>query len=398
VRVLDFSRVYAGPTCGSLLATLGAEVTKVESNALLDTTRRRRPGDQLGPAGDMAVARPYELMNHNKLAITVNLQEPAGRALVLRLVAGCDVVIEAFRPGVMARLGLDYPHLREVRPDLVMLSISGNGQDGPEARYASYAAIFAALGGVSYLTGYRGGMPTEYRGSADLRVGIAAFFACAAALERRRRSGFGGYIDLAGREVMSSLIGELIVHCAATGSVAEPVGNEESIMAPHGVFRTRDPDTWIVLAVGTQDEWERFCGGLSMDELAGDPRFGDGFLRWKNREALHACVAARVESEDGAALVERLQVNGVAASLCARIDHLLADEHLSARAAFFHNGFESLGPVTLPALPWKIESLPAYYRFAPGGRVGEHNRYVFQSVLGLSDEEYAALAAGGALA
>ena len=313
VRVLDFAHVLAGPLCTAFLGVLGAEVYKVESWARLDGTRRKRLSDPPPSREEVGSHRAFQIMNHDKLGVSLNLQEPEGQALAGRLAEECDVLVEAWRPGVAARFGLDYESVRALNPRIVMLSLSGSGQYGPEAQYAMYAAIFAALGGLTHITGYPDGVPTEYRGSIDYRTGFEALLAVLAGLHRREQTDEGCYIDLAGREVCANLIGDAFVELQATGREPGREGNVDRVMSPHGVYETAEQDSWVALAIGSDDEWRAFCAAGPLPALAEDARFADGFRRWKHREELDALVRgiAWVRIQAAEPLIARLQAAGV---------------------------------------------------------------------------------------
>ena len=398
VRVLDLAHVLAGPLCTALLGVLGAEVYKVESWARLDGTRRKRLSDPPPGREEVGSHRAFQIMNHDKLGVTLNLQHAKGQALARRLAENCDVLVEAWRPGVAAKFGLDYESVRRLNPSIVMLSLSGSGQNGPEARYAMYAAIFAALGGLTHITGYPDGVPTEYRGSIDYRTGFEALLAVLAGLRRREQTGEGCYIDLAGREVCANLIGDAFVELQATGREPGREGNADPIMSPHGVYEAAEEDSWVTLAIGSDDEWRAFCAAGPLLELAEDARFADGFRRWKHREELDALVRAWIHTQAAEPLIARLQAAGVPAGPSARFDQLLRDEHLHERGATFQRVVEGIGQVTIPTPPWRFEGSAELLAYGPAPGFGEHNEQTFKSLLGLSAEEYGRLCDSGAIA
>src|ERR671914_2088580 len=230
VRVVDFSVHAAGPFAGVMLAELGAEVIKIESAARLDITRR--PHTMYGKPPSS-----FEQVNANKLSVTLNLKEPRAVELALELISISDLVLENFRPGVMERLGLGYPQLREVKPDIILVSLSANGQTGPESRYAGYAPMFAALGGLGYLTGYSDGPPVELRHAMDHTGGMMAAFCAIAALCTRQGTFLGQHVDVSVRDVATSFIGPALLDYAMNYREAFRQGNRDDAMSPHGVYR-----------------------------------------------------------------------------------------------------------------------------------------------------------------
>ena len=399
LRVLDFSQVLAGPVCTAMLGALGAEVIRVETTARLDFSRRT-----YAAAG--FTAPTFHLANHNKRGISLNLQSEEGAGLARSLAGISDLVMQSFRPGVAGRLGLDYQTLRATKPELLMISISGLGQEGPESRYGAYAAIFAALGGLSYLTGYTDGIPTEWRGSVDHRVGVAAFGACLAGLYRLRHTGAGGHIDLAGREVQTTLIGDAVLEAQLSATPPEPMGNEDRIMAPHGCFLSLEPDTWVTVAVGSDAEWQGFCNAAGLVGLQTDELFGDGFRRWKRREELNARAGEWIATQQGDAAVARLQQHGVPASLTLRMDQVAANEHLRGRSVWHQlqlpevpsEGVPFRPQVSMIGAPWSFNGSRDVYQIERGPDFAEGNEYVFLELLGLSRESYDALVDSGVIA
>src|SRR5918999_1951906 len=268
IRVADFSVHAAGPFAGLMLAELGAEVIKVESAARLDITRR--PHTMYGKPPSS-----FEQVNANKLSVCLNLKEPRALELALGLVRVSDLVLENFRPGVMDRLGLGYSQLRKVKPGIIMVSLSSNGQTGLESRYAGYAPMFAALGGLGYLTGYPDGPPVELRHPMDHTGGMMAAFCAVAALCIRRGASLGQHVDVSVRDVATSFIGPALLDYAMNGREQHRQGNWDEAMAPHGIYRCRGEDSWISVAVGSEEEWRGFCRALGNPPWAIETRFAD---------------------------------------------------------------------------------------------------------------------------
>lgn len=386
VRVLDFTWQAAGPFCTRLLALMGAEVIKVESRARPDIHRRPHP-----VYGREEVPSYEELLAHKK-SVTLNLKHPEAVELARRLAAVSDVVVENFRPGVMDRLGLGYEALRSVRPDIIMVSCSAAGQTGPERLYAGYAPIFAALGGLGFITGYEDGPPVELRNHMDHAVGLVACFATLAALLYRKRTGRGLHVDVSSREVATWFLGEVVLDYVMNGRVGCRRGNRDEAMAPHNVYPCRGDDRWVSIAVGTDAEWQALCRAMGRPELAQDPRFSDGYLRHENQEELDQIIAAWTHRHDAWEVAERLQAAGVAAMPSVTAAELVSDPHLKARGAFL----DVKGPdgESRPAvgLPWRFSETDGQAAFWPP-ELGAHNREVLGGLLGLSEGELARLQA-----
>ena len=387
IRVVDFCAIYAGPYACSTLGTLGAEVIRVETRIRPDGLRTGRIGR---PPDAPADAPGFHTLNHNKKGITINLRDPRGAELVKRLVPISDVVVENYRPGVMENLGIDYEQLRPLNPELIMLSLSAMGDSGPERRYGALATTFSALGGLSHLTGYADGAPTEFRGSADLRSGLVGAFAVLAALYHRQRTGQGQRIDMAAREAMSCVIGDTLLDYSMNGRVRNRDGNRDRTMAPHNVYRCSGDDHWVSIAVATDDEWRSLCTAIGQPSLADDPRFCDAHDRWDHQAELDEIITAWTSEQTDYAAMNALQSAGVAAMLSLRSDQVPGDPHLTARGFLHPVQHERVGKITLLSSPWRMSGSPGFPP-AAGPMLGEHNDYVFGELLQMGAEEIDAL-------
>ena len=390
IRVIDFCAIYAGPFACSTFGMLGADVIRIESAARregLRTNRARRPAD--APSEN---APGFHVLNHNKRGITLNLREPKAIELVKRLVAISDVVAENFRPGVMQGLGLGYDVLREVNPKIVMLSMAAMGDTGPERRYGALATTFSALAGLSHMTGYADGAPTEYRGSSDFRSGFSGVFATLAALYHRQRTGQGQRIDLSARDALASLIGDTLMDYSMNRRVRHRDGNRHSSRAPHGVYRCADDDHWISIAVRTDEEWQRLSAAIGQPAMATDARFFDTASRLAHRDELDALISEWTSTRADYEVMRLLQAVGVAAMPSMRSDQIAEDPHLAARGFLRRIQHDLVGPITLMNVPWKMSASPGHPP-QPGPMLGEHNADVFTGLLDLTAEEIASLQA-----
>ena len=378
IRIVDVTSTLAGPYATALLGVMGAEVIHIESSTRPDFLRH--PGRE---------GRFYDI-NVNKLGIVLNLRHPEAVDIVKRLVKISHVVADSFRPGVMERLGLGYEKLREVKPDIIAASLSGFGQSGPERHYASFAAIFAAMSGLSYVTGYPDGIPTEIRVSADLRNGNMFAFSILAAILHWKRTGQGQYIDYSAREGLTCLLGDVILDYSLNRRIARGQGNRDASMAPHNCYRCRD-DGWISIAVATDEEWQALCEAMERPELTKDERFADGASRYEHQEELDRIIEEWTVTKTDYQVMEHLQRFGVAAVPSFSSPEIHSDPHLRARGCF--NDLEVpgekrrwrvLGP------PWKFSATPASIT-RRGPQMGEHTAYVLGELLGMSQEEIARL-------
>lgn len=384
VRIADFTVHAAGPFCTHMLSQLGAECIKIESALRPDIFRKPHAVyGRLGPA-------TFDQVASNKLSVRLNLKHPEGVALAKRLVALSDVAAESFRAGVMRRLGLGYDVLRKVKRDIVMVSVSSSGQTGPDSHFAGYAPLFGAWGGLGYLTGYEDGPPVEMRHVMDHSVGMNAALATVAALHKRRRTGQGSHVDIAAREVASSLVGEALTASSA-GAEMKRMGNLHPKHAPHGLYATRMKDSWLSIAVATDAEWAALARIMKRPELARDKRYATADARVRVRDAVDAVVSAWSAGVDAEDAARQLQDAGVPAHVSWSMRDIALDTHLQVRRAVVAieetSGRERLA-VGFPAR-FSRSADPAIERGTPA--LGEHEEYVYGELLGIGRSEYTRL-------
>lgn len=377
VRVLDFTRNLAGPYSTLLLAFLGAEVIQLENPARQEVMRRNSPA----LCSDMRLG---------KLSLGIDLTKPEAREIVGDLAKVSDIAIESFRAGTMTRMGLGYDVLSDANPRIVMVSLSGSGQNGPEADYRAYAQIFGTMAGLAHFTGYKGELPTEQRASLDQRVGQAVAFAALVGLRHARRTGQGQYVDVSARECLTSEIGDRLMDLALNQRDRGPLGNEDAFMAPHNCYRCKGTDAWVSVAVADDDEWNGLCRAIGRIDLLADERFRTQLDRWKRRDELDRLIEEWTTLYSDYEVTEILQQHHVAAFPVLNATQVFADPHLHARSFIQEVGHPQFGTRRVFAPPWKIDTRPA----AIGSRspmFSEHNRYVMQTILGKSEAEVADL-------
>lgn len=379
VRIVDFAVHAAGPFCSHLLAMLGAECIKIESRKRLDVFRKPHP-----VYGRMEAA-PFAQVAANKLSAQINLKDLRGIELAKRLVAVSDIMCESFRPGVMDRLGLGYEALKKVREDIVMVSISANGQTGPDRGHSGYAPLFGASGGLGTFTGYADGPPVELRHVMDHSSGLHAAAATLAAFFRRKRTGRGSHVDLGAREVAASFIGDAMLQYSANGSEPQRQGNDMPIMAPHNAYPCAGKDCWVSIAVANDAEWRRFTAALGRDDLAANAHYVDQASRFEHREELDREVAAWTQTRTREEVTRLLQAAGVAAFPSFTAQDMADDPHMNERGAIQSlSGAGETRKVVGP--PWVLSRTPGRLKtWTPD--LGEHNQYVFGELLGMSNAE-----------
>lgn len=390
IRVADFSWVWAGPYCTMHLAHLGAEVIKIESRAHLDLMRRL-PIAPKGVKPGFDSSGPFNQWNQGKKSLQLNLGKPEGIALAQELIQQCDVVVENFATGVMDALGLSYEELKKLKPDLIMVSISGYGHTGPLKDYMGYGPAIPPVTGLSALTGYPGGPPQELGVSiGDPNAGITAVAAICAALAARKRTGQGQYIDVALWSAAAVLAAEGWMEYAMNGVEPQRQGNRDVWMSPHNCFRCLGEDTWVTIACGTEDEWQALCRVMEQPQLAEDPRFRTAHDRKAHEDELEQLLTAWTVQRDRWEITRRLQAAGVAAFPSMSSKDLTEDAQLNGRGFFARLPHPVVGTQTHTGIPWLLTNAPNGVRsVAP--LLGQHTEEVLRDVLGYTDGDIARL-------
>ncbi|HWF70551.1 MAG TPA: CoA transferase [Mycobacterium sp.] len=373
VRVVELTKVWAGPYAGKLLAFLGAEVIKVE-NSLNPDEMRAYGGTDINHA-------PYFLsINPEVLSVELDLKSAAGTDRLRDLIAHSDIVINNLRPGAMERLGLGYQQLKSVKSDIISVSIKMWGNDGPLGYQTGYAPCFAALAGLASLVGYPGGPPlgTSMR-YGDSTVGAAAALAAVAALLHRDLSGEGQFVDVSAVETLSSMIGDCLLEQDLTGKQIVPEGNRHPDMSPHNCYACAGGD-WVSVAVANDTQWRALCNVLGAAVLADDPRYASMPDRLKNTDALDQDLARLTTSYDAEQLAQRLRSAGVPSSKSATSLDVISDQLLWDRELYRFVSDHREGQRPIVAAPWRMTAAPAQIaRGAPN--LGEHNDYVLHEIL-----------------
>ena len=396
IKVLDLSRVLAGPWCTQILGDLGAEVIKIEQPGQGDDTRRWGPPFLDDGSRDAAY---YLCANRNKQSAAINLADPRGAELIRRIAAEADIVVENFRVGGLVKYGLDYASLSAVNPKLIYCSITGFGQDGPYADRGGYDFLIQGMSGLMSVTGRPDGEPGGGPMKvgipiSDLTTGLYATISILAALAHRDRSGEGQQIDMALLDTQVSLLANQASNYMNGGMIPRRLGNEHPNTVPYQDFACADGD--ILVALGNDRQFRSFCELVGRPDLPDDPRFVDNGHRSPNRHALQdelRPAIAKWKSDDLIAAMEAAKLPGGKVN---EIPQILADEHIATRG-LIHDVARSDGtPVKIIGYPGKFSQTPADYRHAPP-RSGEDTRAVLAG-LGLADAEIAGLIEAGVIA
>ncbi|WP_037585226.1 CaiB/BaiF CoA transferase family protein [Stenoxybacter acetivorans] len=401
IRVLDLSRVLAGPWCGQILADLGAEVIKVERPGAGDDTRGWGPPYLKDKDGKECTADSayYLAANRNKKSLTLNLSKPEGQALVRELVKNSDVFIENYKVGDMKRYGLSYDDLKIINPRLIYCSITGFGQDGPLSSLAGYDFVVQGMGGLMSITGERddlpGGGPQKVGVAfADIMTGMYATVAILAAINHRHSSGEGQYIDTALLDVQVAALANMNMNYLVSGNIPKRQGNAHANIVPYQVFDTKDGQ--MVLAVGNDSQFAKLCEILDHREWAADDRFKTNAGRVRNREIIISMLQSALSEKNVADWISPLEKAGVPCGAINNIAQTFAHpqvQHRGMKVELPHP-LTANGSVPLVASPLKLSGSPVEYRMAPP-TLGQHTHEILSDLLGMDAAQIQTLAEKG---
>lgn len=400
IRVLDLSRVLAGPWAGQILADLGADVIKIERPGCGDDTRSWGPPFLQDAAGQNTSEAAYYLSaNRNKQSVTIDFTRPEGQRLVRELAAKSDIVIENFKVDGLAAYGLDYESLKAVNPRLIYCSITGFGQSGPYARRPGYDFMIQALGGLMSLTG----LPDGEEGAGPVKVGVAltdiltglySTTAILAALAHRDQSDIGQYIDMALLDVQVACLANQAMNYLTTGVAPKRLGNAHPNIVPYQDFPTADGD--LILTVGNDSQFRKFAAVAGQPQWAEDPRFLTNKLRVAHRAELIPLIRQVTVFKATAQWVSELEAAGVPCGPVNDLAQVFADPHVVARGLAIELPHALAGHVPQVASPIRLSETPVEYTRAPP-LLGEHTAQVLQALLGIGEEELTLLREAGVL-
>ena len=398
IRVFDLTRILAGPTCTQLLGDLGADVIKIERPGAGDDTRQWGPPYIKTKDGkDTKESAYYLSSNRNKRSLAIDISQKAGQALARRLIAKCDIMVENFKVGDMAKYGLAYDDLKKDNPGLIYCSITGFGQTGPYAPRAGYDMLAQGLGGIMSVTGESNGPPLKVGvGIADIMCGMYAATAILAALHHRDKTGEGQYIDLSLLDTQVAWLANIGLNYLTSGKVPERVGNEHPNIVPYNVMPVADGH--VILAVGNNAQFAKFCDFAGEPTLAQDPRFATNEQRVMNRRALYERLAQIMRRKTRNEWVEGLARLGVPCSPVNTVDQVFADPQVRARGMqiAMPHPLSGKGDVDLIGNPIKFSATPVVYD-RPPPYLGQQTDEVLRELLKLSDSEIAELRAKQAI-
>lgn len=400
IRVLDLSRVLAGPWCSQNLADLGADVIKIERPGAGDDTRAWGPPFAKDKDGNNTTEAAYYLTtNRGKRSLTVDVASKEGQALLHELVKHCDVVLENFKVGHLQRYQLDYESLKKIKPDLVYCSVTGFGQTGPYAPRPGYDFLVQGMGGLMSITGQRDDLPgggPQKVGVAlvDLMTGMYSTVAVLAALTHRDRTGEGQYIDMALLDVQVAMLANVGSNFLTSGQTPQRWGNDHANIVPYQAFACADGH--IIVTVGNDTQYQRFCEVGGRPELASDERFVTNPLRVKHRAVLVPLLEEMLKTKTKAEWISQLEAVGVPCGPINNLQEVFANEQVQARQIAIEVPHPTAGSVKLVRNPMRLSATPCDTSKAPP-LLGEHTEQVLQEVLGYDAAQIAGLREKGVI-
>jgi crotonobetainyl-CoA:carnitine CoA-transferase CaiB-like acyl-CoA transferase len=388
IRVLDLTRVLAGPFCSMILADMGAEVIKIEEPGKGDDTRSWPPF----VGGE---ATYFMSVNRNKKSITFNLKSPSARTLLIALVKKSDVVLENFRPGTMEKLGLGYATLSKVNPKLIYCAVSGFGESGPEGGKAGYDLIIQGESGLMDITGFADGPPLKMGTSiADLVAGMSAAHGVTLALLARAKTKRGQKVEIGMLDAMAALLTYQAGIYWGTGQKPGRRGNAHPSIVPYEVFKAAD--AYLTLGVANNSLWERSCAAMERPDLVKDPRFATEAARVENRATLVPLLNEILGERSADEWMKRLEAQGVPAGRIRTVPEVCESEHLKARGMIQKLAHPKAGAITVMGVPIKLHATPGAVK-TPPPTLGQHTDQVLKTLLGLKPARIKALRTEGAL-
>ncbi|MCE3607504.1 CoA transferase [Massilia sp. P8910] len=400
IRVLDLSRVLAGPWCSQNLADLGADVIKIERPGVGDDTRAWGPPYARDADGNNTSEAAYFLTaNRGKRSVTVDIATPEGQAIIRDLAREADVVLENYKVGQLKRYGLDYESLKEIKPDLVYCSVTGFGQDGPYAHRAGYDFLIQGMGGLMSVTGERDDLPgggPQKAGVAltDLMTGMYATVAVLAALTHRDRTGQGQSIDMALLDTQVAMLANVGSNYLNSGKAPKRWGNAHANIVPYQTFACADGH--IIVATGNDGQYQKFVEAGGRPDLGADPRFTTNPLRVQHRDVLVPLLAEMVKTRTRDEWIAQLEAVGVPCGPINDVGEVFENEQVKARGVAIEMDHPAAGKVKLVRSPMKLSLTPAQADLPPP-MLGQHTDEVLRDLLGRSEKEIAALRAKGAI-
>ncbi len=394
IKVADFTWVWTGPTSTKVLADFGATVLRIESKVRPDVWRIQPPFKDDVPGPNRGAV--FNSQNTSKMSCSVNLGLPKGKEIAKKFIAWADIVADNYAGGAMERMGLGYEVLKEIKPDIIMLSSSLMGQTGPWHNSPGYGDQLTAVSGISQISGWPDRIPGEVGFYTDYIAPRFNALSLVAALDYRRRTGKGQYLDIAQHQGSLQFISPLLLDYEVNNRIAGRMGNRDPYASPHGNWTCKGVDRWCAIAVFTDEEWQAFCRVIGEPEWTKEPRFSTLEGRKENEDELEALVTAYTIDKVDQDVMDEMQAAGIPAAIVnSPEDHMENDPQLLSREFFQWRDHPELGQYRPPRQPCVLSKTPCEIERAP--LYGEHNEYAFKEILGMTDDEIAELVIEGVI-
>ena len=372
LRILDFSWIIAGPTAARHLALMGAEVIKVGSS--------RRPDPS-------ARGAPFQVYNQSKEYCALNLSTSEGLDIAKELVSTSDVVIENFAAGVFERIGLDYQTLRNLRPDVIMVSSAGTGHTGPDKDYVAYGSLLQHYTGWNTISGYGDGEPIKGGLWADPWVGMELAMVTVAAINHRMQTGKGQYIDFSMAESLTASIPSSLLGYQMTNSLPVPSGNEDPINSPHGLYKCQGQDEWIAISIQNATQWENLCGTIGKKEMSLDTRLSSPEKRRNHSSEIDTVITAFTSGLSAHKAMEILQDNDIPAGPSINIAQVYEDPHTIGSGYLTPQTYPNGVTRLMPGMPW-TSNLENSFHLEAAPEIGASNLRIYKELIGISSKDY----------
>lgn len=378
IKILDLTRVLAGPYCTMILGDLGADIIKVEMPGVGDDARHFGPYIN----GESAY---FMSLNRNKRSLVLNLKSEEGKKVLRDMVKNVDVIVENFRPGTMEKLGLSYEELKEYNPKIIYAAASGFGHSGPYSKKPAYDGVVQAMGGIMSITGEKGGKPTRVGPSiGDVAAGLFTCIGVLAALTSRNKTGEGQKVDVAMLDCQVAILENAIARYVVSGEAPKPAGNRHTSIVPFEPFDVSDGE--LMIAVGNDAIWARFCKATGLDDLIENPKFSENPKRNENYDELRPLIAKAMMAKTINEWRELLDASGVPNGPINSIDKVLEDEQVKARDMIVEVEHPVAGSLKMPGIPIKMSATPGAV-LTPAPMLGEHSNEILKELVGLSDDQ-----------
>lgn len=383
VRTIILGAFWAAPWAGAVLSDMGADVLRLESRTKL--CGYRTMGYPFAGNTPSVNRSAFNFYNRGLKSFTLDLNQIKAREIFKQLIKITDIVISNFPPRVLPKWGLDYAGLKEIKSDIIFVSLTGFGTTGPDKDYLSFASVAMSLGGFTASFGYPDAAPAiQGTHIADPLGGMYGTICALSALYHRMKTGEGQFIDFSNSEAMAAVIPEIMIEYSMNNRIRPRMGNRDDIMAPHGVYKSKGEDKWVAIAISTDEEWKAFCRIMGNPKWCNEKKFSDQYSRWQNQDELNELINKWTQNLTHYEVMQKLQDAKIAAGPSFNVEELINDRHIKKRKVFIEQNHREAGMTIVFRSPWAAAKTS---KNNPSPCLGEHNEYVFNHLLGISRED-----------